>query len=158
MAYINYLKLIISIFICELAGIIGGFFTASSVLTWYQTLNKPFFNPPNWLFGPVWIVLYFLMGFSLYLIWNNWRKNKTYRLAIIIFIIQLILNLLWSILFFGLKIPLLGFIEIIFLWFAILFTIIYFYKISKISAYLLIPYIIWVSFASILNLFIYILN
>lgn len=153
MIKINYWKLIASIIICQLIGIIGSFFTISSVSTWYLTLNKPSFNPPGWIFGSVWTILYLLMGISLYLIWN--KKSKT---AIIFFVIQLFLNLSWSILFFGLKSPLLAFIEIILLWLAILLTIIITYKISKPAAYLLIPYILWVSFAIILNLFIVILN
>ena len=151
----NYLKLISSIIICELAGILGSIFTISSVSTWYITLNKPFFNPPSWLFGPVWTALYLLMGISLYLIWTNKKRTKK---ALTIFGIQLILNTLWSILFFGLKTPLFAFIEIIFLWIAIMLSIQYFYKINKTAAYLLIPYILWVSFAAILNFSIFVLN
>ncbi|MBT4824782.1 tryptophan-rich sensory protein [Candidatus Woesearchaeota archaeon] len=156
MVKINYFKLILSIVICQLAGIIGSFFTVSSVSTWFLTLNKPFFNPPSWLFGPVWITLYLLMGISLYLIWNSY--NKSSRLAISFFSIQLVLNSLWSILFFGLKNPLLAFIEIIILWIFILLTIIFSHKKSKTSAYLLIPYILWVTFAAILNFSIFYLN
>lgn len=153
---INYWKLVISIFVCQLVGIIGSFFTASSVSSWYPTLVKPAFNPPNWVFSPVWITLFVLMGVSLYLVWEKgFRENKT---AITIFGVQLGLNVLWSILFFGLKSPLLAFIEIIFLWAAILLTILKFYKISKWSAYLLIPYILWVSFAAVLNFAIFYLN
>jgi tryptophan-rich sensory protein len=155
MSKIDYFRLISSIIICQLAGIIGSIFTVSSVSSWYATLNKPFFNPPSWVFGPVWTLLYLLMGISLYLIWNNKKRTKK---ALLIFGIQLILNSLWSILFFGLQSPLLAFIEIIFLWSAILLSIIYFYRISKVAAYLLVPYILWVSFAAILNLSIFILN
>lgn len=159
MVKVNWWKLIVSIFVCQLAGFIGSFFTVSSIPTWYSTLNKPFFNPPNWIFGPVWIILYLLMGISLYLIWNNKSgKTKQFKIAITFFISQLVLNSLWSIIFFGLKLPLIAFIEIIVLWIFILLTIIYSYKISKIASYLLIPYILWVSFASILNLSIYLLN
>ncbi|MGA1197518.1 MAG: TspO/MBR family protein, partial [Candidatus Latescibacterota bacterium] len=146
---INYFKLIFSIVICQLAGVIGSFFTVSSVSTWYVTLNKPFFNPPNWLFGPVWITLYFLMGISLYLIWNNVDKDT--KSARIVFFIQLGLNTLWSLLFFGLKSPFLAFIEIIVLWLFILLNILFFYQKSKAASYLLIPYFVWVSFASVLN-------
>jgi translocator protein len=158
MAKVNYWKLIVAIIVCQLAGFIGSFFTISSVSTWYLTLNKPFFNPPSWLFGPVWITLYLLMGISLYLVWNRGINGKTSRIAITFFSIQLILNSLWSILFFGLKSPLYAFMEIIFLWAAILLTIIYFNRISKPASYLLIPYILWVSFAAVLNLSIFILN
>ena len=147
-------KLIISIILPFLASTIGSLFTVNSVSSWYVTLIKPSFNPPSWVFGPVWTILYFLMGVSLYLIWiKKFDKN-----AFTFFTIQLILNALWSIIFFGLKSPLFAFVEIIFLWVAILITIIYFYKINEISAYLLIPYILWVSFAAILNFSIMVLN
>jgi benzodiazapine receptor len=153
---INYFKLIFSIVICQLAGVIGSFFTVSSVSTWYVTLNKPFFNPPSWLFGPVWITLYFLMGISLYLIWNNVDKDT--KSARIVFFVQLGLNTLWSLLFFGLKSPFLAFIEIIVLWLFILLNILFFYQKSKAASYLLIPYFVWVSFASVLNFSIFYLN
>ncbi|MFA5382405.1 MAG: TspO/MBR family protein [Candidatus Micrarchaeia archaeon] len=146
------------IFLCLLAGIIGSFFTASNIPTWYEGLNKPSFNPPNWLFGPVWTALYILMGISAYLIYSKGLKKKEIKFALSIFGIQLILNTLWSILFFGFKSPIFGLICILFLWVFILFTIKLFYKIDKKAAYLLIPYILWVSFATILNYFILILN
>ena len=147
-------KLTISILIPFLASAIGGFFTSGSVSTWYVDLVKPSFNPPNWVFGPVWTLLYLFMGIALYLVWIK----KKYRNAFIAFGVQMFLNALWSVLFFGLQNPLLAFIEIIFLWAAILITIIYFYRINKISAYLLIPYILWVSFAAVLNFFLFYLN
>ncbi|MFW6450615.1 MAG: TspO/MBR family protein [Nanoarchaeota archaeon] len=148
------LKLIISIIIPFIASAVGGVFTASSVSTWYVTLVKPSFNPPSWIFGPVWTILYFFMGISFYLVWT--RRLETP--ALMAFVTQLFLNVLWSIIFFGLKAPFYAFIEIIFLWLAILITIIYFYRINKLSAYLLIPYILWVSFAAILNFSIFVLN
>jgi len=147
-------KLIISILLPFLASVIGGFFTSQSVSTWYITLIKPSFNPPSWVFGPVWTILYLLMGISLYLVWIKRYDKKAFT----VFGIQLFLNALWSVLFFGLQNPLFAFIEIIFLWAAILITIIYFYRINKISAYLLIPYILWVSFAAVLNISIVLLN
>ena len=150
------LKIIISILIPFLASFIGGLFTSSSVSTWYVDLIKPSFNPPSWVFGPVWTILYLLMGVSLYLIWIDKSKNK--KIAFVAFGVQLFFNALWSILFFGLKNPLFAFIEIILLWTAILTTIIYFYRINKNAAYLLIPYILWVSFAAVLNFFIFYLN
>jgi tryptophan-rich sensory protein len=156
MVKINYFKLISSIVICQLAGIIGSLFTVSSVSTWYLTLNKPFFNPPSWLFGPVWITLYLLMGFALYLIWNNYTKDS--KPALTFFAIQLVLNSLWSIIFFDLRNPLFAFIEIIILWLFIFLTMVYSYKRSKTAVYLLIPYILWVSFAVILNFSIFYLN
>jgi len=155
---INYWKLVASIVICQLAGIIGSFFTVSSVNTWYVELAKPSFNPPSWVFSPVWITLFVLMGISLYLVWDKGIKSKQSKIAITIFGVQLALNTLWSILFFGLKSPLSAFVEIVFLWIAILLTIIYFYKISKPAAYLLIPYILWVSFAAVLNFSLFYLN
>lgn len=156
---ISYLKLFLSIIICQLPGIFGSLFTASSVSDWYQLLNKPSFSPPGWIFGPVWITLYFLMGISLYLVWTSKTRNKTlFKTALIIFSVQLVLNAFWSLLFFGLKSPLFAFIEIIILWISIVLSIIYFYRISKLSSYLLIPYLLWVTFASVLNFSIYFLN
>lgn len=152
----NILILIASVVVCQLAGILGSFFTITSINSWYSLLNKPFFNPPNWIFGPVWTTLYLMMGISLYLIIINKSKNK--KLAYYFFTAQLILNSLWSIIFFGLKSPFFAFLEIIILWCAILLTIIKFYKISKPASYLLMPYLAWVSFAAVLNLAIYFLN
>lgn len=149
----DYLKFVISIFICQTTGIIGAFFTASSVDSWYSVLNKPSFTPLGWVFTFVWILLYLLMGISLYVVWM--KKNKT---AMILFFIQLALNLLWTIIFFGLRQPLLALIEIIALWIFILITKIKFYKISRTAAYLLMPYLLWVSFAVVLNLLIVLMN
>ena len=142
-------KLIISIIAPLGAGFIGSFFTTPSIGSWYSKLNKPSFNPPNWVFGPVWTILYIMMGISFYLVWTSGKKNI--KTAIIIFAVQLALNLLWSILFFGMHNPMLAFIEIALLWISILATIILFYRISPLAAYLLIPYLLWVSFASALN-------
>ncbi len=154
----NIVKLVISIVLCQLAGIIGSVFTVSSIPTWYATLNKPSFNPPNWIFSPVWITLYLLMGISLYLVWSDKIKSKYKKKAFVFFGIQLVLNSLWSIIFFGLQVPFYSFIEIILLWFFILMSIIYFYRISKLASYMLVPYILWVSFAAVLNFFIFVLN
>jgi len=152
------LKLIVSILVCQGAGVIGSVFTSPAITTWYAQLEKPSFNPPNWVFAPVWSLLFLLMGIALYLIWSNEAESRKKRTAILIFAVQLVLNILWSVFFFGLQSPLHAFIEIIILWLAILLTIISFYKISKTAAYLLLPYILWVSFASILNFSIMILN
>lgn len=143
---------------CELVGITGGFFTASSIPTWFAALNKPFFSPPNWVFAPVWTILYLMMGVSVYLIWQKGLKKKENKQAVNFFLIQLGLNFLWSILFFGLRSPFLGLICITALWGFIIATIKKFSKISKAASNLLIPYLIWVSFAAILNLFIFVLN
>jgi tryptophan-rich sensory protein len=148
---INIPKFILSIGICLGAGVLGSVFTVSAIPDWYVTLNKPFFSPPNFVFGPVWTILYILMGISLYLVWTK-RGVPT------VFWVQLALNALWSIIFFGLKNPLLAFVEIIILWLAILLTTKSFYKINKLAANLLIPYLAWVTFATILNLSIVILN
>jgi len=148
----QFLKLAVAIVICEGAGIIGSFFTINSVNTWYTTLDKPFFNPPSWLFGPVWTILYLMMGISLYVAWEKKKVDLKW------FWIQLLLNSLWSILFFGLKNPSLAFLEIILLWGAIFMTIRSFWKNKRTSAYLLIPYLFWVTFATILNLSIVLLN
>lgn len=144
--------------ICQLAGVIGSIFTSKSVNTWYTTLQKPSLTPPGSVIGIVWICLFVLMGISLYIVWDKWPRNKNSKSALIIFGIQLALNILWSVFFFGLRNPLLAFIEIIILWLMILATIFRFYKVSRTAAYLLVPYILWVSFASYLNLIIWRLN
>ena len=153
----DWIKLIVSIVACQAAGLIGGLFTARSVKTWYLTLNKPSFNPPGWIFGPVWTLLYLMMGVSLYLIWKQ-AGEQNIRFAVIVFILQLALNTLWSILFFGMHNPALAFAEIILLWIAILACIILFYPLSERASYLLLPYLLWVSFASVLNYSIWQLN
>ena len=154
----SFAKLVFAILVCQAAGFVGSLFTFSSIPTWYASLNKPWFNPPNWLFGPAWITLYTLMGISLYLVWSKGLQGKAAKIAISAFAIQLALNAVWSIIFFGLQMPLIAFIEIVFLWIAIAFTIRLFYPISKKAAYLLLPYIAWVSFATLLNLSIWLLN
>jgi tryptophan-rich sensory protein len=153
----DILKLIASVILCQLAGFLGSLFTIPAIPTWYQTLNKPFFNPPNWIFSPVWISLFFLMGLSLFLVWRR-RGHPKFKIALIFFFVQLILNIFWSVAFFGLRSPLLGLIDIILLWIAILLTILNFLKVSKIGGLLLIPYLIWVSFAALLNFSLWILN
>ena len=154
----NILKLVIAIVISELAGVLGSLFTMPSIPTWYATLIKPALNPPSWVFGPVWTMLFILMGIAAFLVWKRGLNRKDVKIALIIFIGQLALNALWSIIFFGLHNPGIAFIEIIFLWLAILATIIVFSKISRPAAWLLLPYIIWVSFAAYLNYSIRILN
>ena len=154
----NTIKLIVSILVCQLAGIIGGIFTQSSVQSWYTTLRKPVFNPPGWLFGPVWILLYLLMGVALYLIWNTGEQSRSRDIALALFFIQLGLNILWSFLFFYLQNPLLGFIEILVLLVFIVLTAWRFFGLNQLAGILFIPYILWVSFASVLNFFIWRLN
>ena len=152
------LKLVISVLVCQGAAVVGSLFTSPAITGWYASLQKPSFNPPNWVFAPVWTLLFLLMGVSLYLIWSKGLESKKVKTAVLVFSIQLVLNIFWSILFFGLQSPLYAFCEIIILWLAILITIITFYKISKPAAYLLLPYILWVSFAAVLNFSILILN
>ncbi|OGD89679.1 TspO protein [Candidatus Curtissbacteria bacterium RIFCSPHIGHO2_02_FULL_42_15] len=149
-------RLIVSVAICLLAGAIGSFFTAPAIETWYGSLNKPAFTPPGWLFAPAWTILYMLMGISLYLVWQKGFKKNLF--AIKIFFLQLVLNAAWSIIFFGLKNPTFAFLEITGLWLVIILTIKVFLPISKIAAYLLVPYLLWVTFASFLNLSIVFLN
>ena len=153
----NLPKLAIAIIIPLAVGFISSFFTMDSIPTWYSTLVKPALNPPNWIFFPVWTLLYVMMGISFYLVWRKGFNNKT-KTAIYLFSTQLLLNFLWTFIFFGLKLMLLAFVEIVILWVMILITILRFYKISKGAAYLLIPYIVWVSFASYLNLAIFLVN
>jgi len=154
----GFFKLILSIFICFLPGIIGSVFSYESVNTWYNTINKPAFNPPDYIFAPAWAVLYFIMGISLFLIWKEGLQNKNVRSAFIIFIIQLLFNGIWSVIFFGLQSITGGFIVIMLLLVLIFLCIIRFKKISPLSGYLLVPYFLWVVFAAILNVFIFILN
>ncbi len=158
-------KLIIAVFVSELAGVVGSVFMgltsspqAVSGLTWYAGLVKPALNPPAWVFGPVWITLYFLMGVAAFFIWRGGWEKKEVKIAIYIFGFQLILNALWSVVFFGLQSPGWALANIIALWLTILWTIAVFYKISRPAAYLLVPYILWVSFAMYLNYVIWTLN
>ncbi len=144
--------------ICELAGVLGSIYTTPSVDTWYAGLIKPLYNPPGWLFAPVWTILFALMGVSLFLVWKRGWKQRTVRIATIIFFVQLIFNVVWSVLFFGLHNPGAALVEIIFLWFAILTTILSFSKITKVAAWLLVPYLAWVTFASYLTYSFWLLN
>jgi len=155
---IDFTKLAISLIICQLAGVIGSIVTIGAISDWYSTLNKPAFAPPNWLFGPVWITLYLLMGISLYLIWNKGLDDRAVKIGIALFAVQLALNAIWSPVFFGLHALQLSFNVILAMWFFIFLTIVRFYSISKPAAYLLIPYISWVSIAAVLNYAIMILN
>ena len=154
---INFFRLFASLIICQLAGFIGSIFTTPAIPDWYASLEKPTFNPPNWLFSPVWILLYLLMGVMLYILWQNLPKIEA-KIALTYFLIQLSLNMLWSVIFFGLKWPMVAFIEIIILWIFILLTIIKSSKVSKASVYLLMPYLLWVSFAAVLNFYLWRLN
>jgi tryptophan-rich sensory protein len=143
---------------CEMAGVVGAFFTTSSIPTWYASIRKPDIAPPNWVFAPVWTTLYGLMGVSLFLVWSKTRGKGSGRLAIAVFIMQLVLNVLWSYLFFGLQSPILGLVEITILWFAIAATVAFFFRTSRSAGLILLPYLGWVSLAAYLNYMIFILN
>jgi len=146
-----YVRLIIAVAICEGAGIVGSIFTTPAISTWYAGLRKPDFAPPNWIFGPVWTTLYLLMGISLFIVWKAGLDKIAVRRSVVVFGVQLVLNIFWSYLFFGLRSPLLGLIEIMVMWIAIALTIVFFLKVSKTAALLLVPYLLWVSIASYLN-------
>lgn len=153
----RYLKLTLCILLPLLIGGISGYASASGINIWYMGLNKPFFNPPNYLFGPVWSMLYILMGISFYRILQS-QDSELKRKAILIFCIQLFLNFCWSFLFFRFQMLAISFIEIIIMWISIATMIYTFTKIDKTAAYLQIPYLLWVSFASVLNGAIWFLN
>lgn len=154
----NSFKLITAIAVSELAGIVGSIFTISAIPNWYSTLTKPALNPPSWVFGPVWATLYALMGIAAFLVWKKGWGRSDVRKALYVFCLQLVLNTLWSIVFFGLQSPAWAFVNITAMWFAIIWTMILFYRISKPAMWLLVPYILWVSFALYLNCSIWILN
>ncbi len=177
----NYIKFILAIVISGLAGVLGSVFTTPSIPTWYASLAKPVLNPPAWVFGPVWTVLYFLIGLALYLVWKNnlqvanpllikagkpwnkwserlWTGDWQKANVVAVFAVQYVLNIAWSFVFFGLHNPWVAFFVILALWCSIVYLMVNFYRISKPAAWLLVPYIIWVSFAAYLNYAIATLN
>lgn len=154
----NWGKILITFGATFAAGAIGSAFTFSQIPGWYATLNKTVISPPNWVFGPAWTLLYILMALAAYLVWRDNKNEKITKDALTLFGIQLALNALWSIIFFGNHLLLLAYVEIITLLVAIIMTTIWFFKISKMAGYLMIPYIAWVTFASFLNLFIWLAN
>ena len=153
----NIIKLIISILLPLSVGAIAGMFTSQAVPFWYASLNRPSFSPPNWVFGPVWTTLYVLLGISFFLIWKE-NPTRERNLAIKVFSIQMLLNFVWSFLFFYFNLIGAALIEIILLWISIAAMIYLFYKIKPVAAYMNIPYLLWVSFATILNAGYYFLN
>jgi tryptophan-rich sensory protein len=150
-------RLATSIVICFIPAVIGSLFTYPAIGTWYAALSKPWFTPPNWVFGPVWTALYLLMGISLYRLWMQ-EGSHDIRLPAILFGVQLVLNTLWSFLFFGLRSPVLGLTGVIVLWISITATIAAIYRIDRTGGALLVPYILWVSVAAALNYMVYVLN
>ncbi|RPH32041.1 MAG: tryptophan-rich sensory protein [Bacteroidales bacterium] len=151
------LKFVISLLLPLSLGAIAGMFTAQAVPEWYATLNQPSFNPPNWVFGPVWTMLYLILGFSFFLIWKQ-ERSKLRNKAILIFLVQMVLNFGWSFLFFYYHLIGFALFEIIILWASIIGMIVMFYKIKPLAAYLNVPYFLWVTFATILNAGYYFLN
>ncbi len=149
------IQLIAAILIVQSAGIIGSFATFSAIPTWYTGLVKPAFAPPNWVFGPVWLILYTLIGISLFLVWQSQKEKRT---ALTIFFVHLGLNALWSLLFFGLQNPFFAFLEILLLLATLLLVMWQFWRIGPLASYLLVPYFLWVSFAAVLNFFLWQLN
>lgn len=152
-------RILIVVVTCLAVGYFSGMITREAITTWYPTLVKPSFNPPNWVFAPVWTLLYAMMGVAAGIIWNQMKTDRTIvKKALQFFAIQLALNAVWSYLFFGLKNPMLALLEIALLWLMIYETYLKFVKINKIAGYLLLPYLAWVSFASVLNASIFWLN
>ena len=151
------MKLVASLLLPLGLGAIAGMFTAKAVPEWYASLNRPSFSPPNWLFGPVWTALYILMGISFFLIWKT-DAGKDRNLAILVFLMQLLLNFGWSFIFFYFKMIGAALLEIIVLWISIIILLILFYRVRPLTAWMNIPYAIWVTFAAILNAAYYFLN
>ncbi len=154
----NVYKFIVALIASYGAGFLGSFFTMSEIGTWYSLIEKPFFNPPNWVFGPVWSVLYFMIAVSLFLFWKREVRGEHQREIFGLFIFQLILNALWSIVFFGFHSPEIAMVIIFVLVLNIGLLIKQLWRQYRASAYLLIPYLLWVSFATILNIAIVYLN
>lgn len=152
------IKLAASVVLCLLAGFVGSMFTTPKIESWYAGIAKPSFTPPGWLFGPVWTALYVLMGIALYLVWRKGIAAKGVKIALAVFLAQLVLNALWSYAFFGAESPLAGLVVIVALWAMIAASIAAFGPLSRTAAMLLVPYILWVSFATVLNASIYYLN
>jgi len=151
MMKMDYVRLIAAILVCQAAGLLGAGFTAKAVRGWYATLQRPSFNPPNWVFGPVWTLLYTMMGIALYRIWRLEPATAGRALALTLFFIQWALNALWSPLFFGARALWLAFADIVLMLAAIALTIALFHPLDPTSAWLLAPYLAWVSFAALLN-------
>ena len=154
----SFPKLAAAVLFCVIVGSLGSLVTITGPASWYASLEKPFFTPPGWVFGPVWITLFVLMGIALYLVWDAGIHRREVRVALAAFGAQFTLNVLWSFLFFGLRSPILGLADIIILWILIATTIVLFYRVTKSAAYLLIPYIAWVSLATALNAAVYFMN
>jgi len=154
----NHYKLIIAVVVSLMAGVLGSVFTSEAIPTWYATLEKPDFTPPNWVFAPVWTTLYILMGVAAYLVWREGFHKTEVKIALTLYAIQLTLNVLWSMIFFGLRNPLYGLFDISALIILLILTTKQFREINKNAALLLMPYLLWVLYASLLNFNIWLLN
>lgn len=153
------LPVVIGVLICLAAGLLGSLVTMPAVESaWFIQLNKPFFQPPNWLFAPVWTILYILMGAAAGIIYTTSRKTAAGKTALLLFAVQLVFNVIWSFLFFGSHMLLLASVDIVLLWAVLLATIVNFWKINRASAVMLIPYILWVTFASVLTITLFLMN
>ena len=145
------IRFVVSLGAPLLCGFLGSLATRPAISTWYVGLTKPSFSPPNWLFGPAWTLLYILMGIAVFIVWSRGVKTPGVKPALILFAVQLLLNLAWSFIFFGARSPVGGFIEILFLWAAILVTMVFFFRVAVAAGWLMVPYIGWVTFATVLN-------
>ncbi len=154
----NLFKFVFSLGLPLVAGFLGSIFTTPAIEGWYVGLEKPLLNPPAWVFAPVWTILYLMMGLALFLVWQQGIKNARVRTGLLVFGIQLVLNVFWSIIFFAWHSPAFAFIELLFLWVSIIWLIYLFYRIRAVAAYLLVPYLLWVTFAGYLNFSIWFLN
>jgi tryptophan-rich sensory protein len=152
------IKFVAAVGVCLLAGVVGGLFTSPAIPGWYAALNKPAFTPPNWVFAPAWTTLYVLMGLAAFLVWDKGWRRPVVKPALGVFAAQLVLNVLWSILFFGARSPAAGLVDIVALWLAIGASIVLFRRVSAAAAVLMVPYLAWVTFATALNVAIVALN
>ncbi len=154
----NVIAFVVALALPQIAGGIGALFTYEAIPSWYATLMRPLFAPPNWIFGPVWTTLFILMGIAAFIVWKKGWEKPAVQVALSTFGFQLVLNTFWSILFFGLQSPGLALFEIVLLWCAIAANIVAFWRVSRLAGLLLLPYIAWVSFAAYLNYMIWMLN
>lgn len=149
---------LLAVLLCEAVGLMAGWATQTSVLTWYPTLAKPIFTPPDWVFGPVWVSLYALMGIAAFLVWERSTEDRAGQVALVLFVIQLVLNGAWSFAFFGAQSPGLGLVVILVLWGVLAWTVERFFRVRRVAGWLLVPYLLWLTYAVALNFGIWILN
>ncbi|MES2014685.1 MAG: TspO/MBR family protein [Patescibacteria group bacterium] len=150
--------LVVSLLLVYGAAFLGTYFTVGAIDSWYATLVRPTFAPPNWIFAPVWTLLYALMAIAAWRVYGKWKTNRTVGMTLAVYVVHLAINTLWSIVFFGFHSPLMAFGVIAILWALIIYLTLRFYAIDHIAGILFIPYLLWVSFAAYLNLSIVLLN